>query len=838
LDHNTVCTWAFTDFDHRDLIMPEENPISDNPVKALENAKGTQDSFSYSTTPPNDTANPTPPQQDSLLLSAGASPVAGYVLVKLLGKGGFGEVWNATGPGGFSVALKFIRLGGEAARVELRSLEVMKSIRHGHLLHMSGAWQVGDYLIIAMELADCTLLDQLNAARKQDEKGIPPAELIEYMRDAAKGIDYLNERHHLTPSGNPVAIQHKDIKPQNLLVVGGTVKVADFGLARVLQHTVTMATGNMTPAYAPPEFFEDKVTRWSDQYSLAVTYCQLRGGQLPFTGSALQIMAGHASRVPDLSMIPGPERAPVARALSKKPEERWPDCRAFVEALADTRKDRDLVPIWRRRGKAILIGSGFCFVAAVVAFILWACAPEGHHASIESESSAKVAGAPAPVLELMPISPVKLVRGRNASVRVQVKRVNCPGPLDIDVFGLPDDVKYPPLKLPDGQDAAELEFYASREAAAGEWTLTIAANCGKERVEREATLSVITEDVIVDSFPPALQLRLSPAPVSLKAGKAVEFVVRVERFFCSGPVDLVFRELPPKVTVAPARIEGSRDEVTCTLTAGLDAAPGEMRFEVCAYCKSAKTEQVVKLEILKPSGLVTAETVLDQAIQALGGEEKLKANKYAIWSFKATALCPDPDPELVVFEGEIRFEVCTERRSKRLSVNFQESINREIGVGTWRWMSERVLAADKGWTIWRDVFNGDLDKNGVTSVKREAFLKILPITPVWLKDKSFKVELAQDEMADKSASALKITDPDGKNFTLFFDKHTHLPTKMIARDAGSIQETTFSDYKDFKGIKKAMKMETASNGKKQYSYETTDFKMSPDRGPNEFVKPD
>src|SRR5262249_14303098 len=262
---------------------------------------------------------------EGLALKSGERPLPEYELRRKLRKGGFGEVWQAQGPGGFDVALKFIRLGNHAGQVEIRSLELIKSIRHAHLLVQFGAWQRDNHLIIALELGDQTLLDRLREAVSKGLPGIPPGELLEYMREAAKGLDYLNEQHK---------VQHRDVKPANFLLVGGCVKVADYGLAKVLEHTVTVASGSMTPAYAAPEFFENKVSRWSDQYALAESYCQLRGNRLPFGGDYASIMLGHLTRPPDLSMLPEAERPAVARALAKKPEDRWPTCRAFVEALA------------------------------------------------------------------------------------------------------------------------------------------------------------------------------------------------------------------------------------------------------------------------------------------------------------------------------------------------------------------------------------------------------------------------------------------------------------------------------------------------------------------------
>jgi len=267
-------------------------------------------------------------------LKLGTEPVPGFVLVERLGRGGFGEVWKATAPGGFPIALKFVPLEGRGLKIEMRALEIIKAIRHPNLLATFGTWQVSGFLVIAMELADRTLFDRFEEATAQGLAGIPRDELLEYLQEAAKGIDYLNEPQHALEGRPCLGVQHRDIKPQNILLVGRGVKVADFGLARLLEHALTAHTGSLTPAYAAPEFVRGQTSSRSDQYSLGVTYCELRGGRLPFQGNLEKMLFGHLEGTPDLSLLPEEERPIVARALAKDPADRWPTCRDFVAALA------------------------------------------------------------------------------------------------------------------------------------------------------------------------------------------------------------------------------------------------------------------------------------------------------------------------------------------------------------------------------------------------------------------------------------------------------------------------------------------------------------------------
>jgi formylglycine-generating enzyme required for sulfatase activity len=202
---------------------------------------------------------------------------------------------------------------------------------------------VEDCLVIAMPLCDTSLMHKL----RDNPQGLPRDELLGHMADLARAVDYLNEPRHPGADGTLVGVQHRDIKPLNIFLVGGLVRLADFGLAKMVAGTSGSHTGSMSVHYAAPEVIEGRVSRHSDQYSLAVTYCELRTGRLPFEGeSAAQIIYGHMMKEPDLSRLPAAERPVVARALAKRAGERWPNCRGFVRArVAAARGTHVVAPV-------------------------------------------------------------------------------------------------------------------------------------------------------------------------------------------------------------------------------------------------------------------------------------------------------------------------------------------------------------------------------------------------------------------------------------------------------------------------------------------------------------
>ncbi|MFO0798528.1 MAG: serine/threonine-protein kinase [Gemmataceae bacterium] len=255
---------------------------------------------------------------------AGDEPVPGYVLVEPLGRGGFGEVWKCVAPGGLHKAVKFVPGGGDQLRQEAAAFERVRALRHAFLLSLERVELIGGDLVMVMELADAQLQDRFDECRRRGRCGIPRDELLRYVADAAEALDVIAARYGL---------QHLDVKPANLFLIDGHVKVGDYGLVRALGAGPSDA--GLTPKYAAPEVLRGSADARSDQYSLALVYYELLTGAFPYPGrTAQQLMLQHMSRAPDLTALPATDRAAVGRALAKEPADRFPSCSDFVRAVA------------------------------------------------------------------------------------------------------------------------------------------------------------------------------------------------------------------------------------------------------------------------------------------------------------------------------------------------------------------------------------------------------------------------------------------------------------------------------------------------------------------------
>lgn len=250
-------------------------------------------------------------------------------------------------------------------------------------------------LLVAMELGHQTLDDRAKQCRRDRLPGIPVEELLAYMEQAARGLDYLHRE----------GIIHRDVKPHNIMLVGDVAKVCDYGLVIAADADLRMTSNAFTPLYASPEAVAGKpVTGQSDQYSLAVTYVELRTGRTPYASeTAAAVFAAKESGKYDLSRIRNRRvRAVLRRALSPLPQQRYESCTAFVRELQAAERARSRLP-W--------VLAGGLLVCATALVLTW---PAVRQSDSWRAVLASLGAGGGPIAPAKPPSPPPVPEGRSS----------------------------------------------------------------------------------------------------------------------------------------------------------------------------------------------------------------------------------------------------------------------------------------------------------------------------------------------------------------------------------------------------------------------------------------
>ncbi|MBI3895634.1 MAG: serine/threonine protein kinase, partial [Acidobacteria bacterium] len=203
-------------------------------------------------------------------------------------------------------------------------------LSHPNIVTIYDAGEDHDLSYIAMELLDGADLKD----RCQKNSLMSAADTMELVAKVAGALDYAHQQ----------GIVHRDIKPANIMILkDGTVKVTDFGIARITSSSKT-ATGVVmgTPSYMSPEqLMGKKVDGRSDLFSLTVVLYELLTGQKPFEAeSVATLMYKIANEVPPSPMIYNESLSPevvkiIERGLEKDVEKRY---QRGNEMAADLRK--------------------------------------------------------------------------------------------------------------------------------------------------------------------------------------------------------------------------------------------------------------------------------------------------------------------------------------------------------------------------------------------------------------------------------------------------------------------------------------------------------------------
>lgn len=342
--------------------------------------------------------------------------VGPYRLVRLLGQGGMGRVYLAErNDGQFDqrVALKVLRREVYDERFLRRFLaerQILASLNHPNIARLFDGGRTADgtpYFVL--EYVNGQPIDAYCRANT-----CTVHERLTLFRAACRAVQYAHQN----------LVVHRDLKPSNILVArDGTVKLLDFGIARLVDSASspqrTRGTHRwMTPDYASPEQVRGEgIATASDVYQLGVVLYELLAGQRPFDvrderpGTVARIICEAAPPRP--SATPGLEKKRrhalrgdldtiVLKALRKEPDRRYASVEAFVDDLERYRTGRPVAArpdTWRYRSRKFVTRhrQGVATVVAVILLVvslgvayMHRVAQERNKAQLEAQKSARV----------------------------------------------------------------------------------------------------------------------------------------------------------------------------------------------------------------------------------------------------------------------------------------------------------------------------------------------------------------------------------------------------------------------------------------------------------------
>jgi tetratricopeptide (TPR) repeat protein len=259
------------------------------------------------------------------------APKSRYTRLDKLGRGGMGTVFRAMDKVlQREVALKVLNHAdtdeAKARRLFLREARAAAVLNHPNIVTVFDFGEEDDDLFIAMELVEGTTLRAL--VQQAEPLGVPLITTV--LRQACEALSYAHANH----------VIHRDIKPANLMWTRGTtLKIADFGLAKILEGSGPSKMSQVlgTPYYMSPEQIRgDLVDHRTDIYSLGITLFELATAMVPFArGNVLQ---QHLEAQPPRPReyregLPAWMEEIILRCLQKAPDDRFSAVEAIAKAI-------------------------------------------------------------------------------------------------------------------------------------------------------------------------------------------------------------------------------------------------------------------------------------------------------------------------------------------------------------------------------------------------------------------------------------------------------------------------------------------------------------------------
>jgi serine/threonine protein kinase len=250
-----------------------------------------------------------------------------YRLLKLLGTGGFAEVYlgehlHLNTLAAIKVLLaRIAQQDAENFRTEARTIA---RLEHPNIVRVLDFGVEGDIPYLVMNYAPNGSL------REHLPKGVPlPLErILSYIKQVADALQYAHDERLI----------HRDVKPENMLLSKrNEVLLSDFGISIAVRTTIQQEVAGTAP-YMAPEQIDGKPRIASDQYSLGIVVYEWLTGDKPFHGSFIEVCSQHLRTAPPPLHTKVPAISPlveqvVLTALAKEPEQRFGSVKAFARAL-------------------------------------------------------------------------------------------------------------------------------------------------------------------------------------------------------------------------------------------------------------------------------------------------------------------------------------------------------------------------------------------------------------------------------------------------------------------------------------------------------------------------
>ena len=305
-----------------------------------------------------------------------------YTLERELGGGGMSRVFVANENAlGRKVVVKVLppeMTQGVSVERFKREIQLAAQLQHPHIVPVHASGETGGLPFYTMPFVDGASL----RSRIAKAGALPIAEAISILREVAKALAYAHDR----------GVVHRDIKPDNVLITGGSAVVTDFGIAKALSASRMEAPGGTltqlgtsigTPAYMAPEQAagDPNVDARADLYSFGCLAYELLVGKPPFHGRTPQrMLAAHMGEKPQRVAELRPDTPPlldelVMRCLEKEPNDRPQSAHDLVKALESVATSGGAHPAMPgillggkpRLGRALAVYAAAFVVVAVVA---------------------------------------------------------------------------------------------------------------------------------------------------------------------------------------------------------------------------------------------------------------------------------------------------------------------------------------------------------------------------------------------------------------------------------------------------------------------------------------